>query len=204
MSREVKGLTEEEYEVIGTEKSEYLMQRPSSHYVKRIIRKTVKLKEPKENQKKIITAPLPSSVTVIEKSIADVTFLAGMLVNKFRYHIPLNRQYQQIIDSHISVSRGTLTNLVNRTTELLEPIYMAVQGEILSSSVVHMDETPVKAGRENHKMKSGYFWVIHGDGETAFIYSPSRSGENIRKTLKEYCGIIVSDGYKPYPAYFLP
>ena len=88
MPKEVEGLAEDKYEVIGSEVKEAIIQRPSSHYVKRVIRKTVKLKEPEENQKQIITAPLPSSVTVIENSVADVTFLAGLLENKFRYHIP--------------------------------------------------------------------------------------------------------------------
>lgn len=124
-----------------------------------------------------------------------------MVVDKFRYHLPLYRIHQRLVSSGIKLSRGTLTNLVHRTAELLEPVYCALQSMILQSKVVQMDETPVKAGNENHKMKNGYFWVVHGDGGTAFLFSPTRSGDNIRKLLKDFQGIVVSDGYKPYETF---
>ena len=45
------------------------------------MRKTVKKKDSQE----LLTAPAPPAV--IEKSFADVSFLVGMLVDKFLYHI---------------------------------------------------------------------------------------------------------------------
>ena len=33
-------------------------------------------------------------MAVFDKSVADVSFLAGMLVDKFTYHLPLYRQHQ--------------------------------------------------------------------------------------------------------------
>jgi transposase len=38
------------------------------------------------------TAP----AAVFDQSLADVSFLAGMLVDKFTYHLPLYRQHQRL------------------------------------------------------------------------------------------------------------
>ena len=58
----------------------------------------------------LITPPAP--VAVLEQSYADVSLLAGMLVDKFRYHLPLYRQHQRMKASGITVSRASLTSWV--------------------------------------------------------------------------------------------
>src|SRR5690606_34169702 len=71
----------------------------------------------------------------------------------------------------------------------------------LLGSVIGMDETPVKAGRdkEKHRMKQGYFWALYGEKEEiAFLYSPSRSGKVVREVLEEYTGTLLTDAYPPY------
>jgi len=194
---EIKGLSEDKYEVIGEEVTEVVAQVRGYYRIKRYIRKKYKIKDTKQ----IVKAALPTDVTVLERSIADVSLLSGLVIDKFRYHLPLYRIHQRLLSSGIKISRGTLTNFVHRTAELLEPVYRALQSNILQSKVVQMDETPVKAGNENHKMKNGYYWVVHGDGGTSFLFSPTRSGDNIKKILKDFQGIVVSDGYKPYETF---
>ena len=49
----------------------------------------------------------------------------GLLVDKFCYHLPLYRQHQRLKDAGITLSRSTLTNYVQRSIELLQPIYDA-------------------------------------------------------------------------------
>jgi hypothetical protein len=98
----------------------------------------------------------------------------------------------------------TLTNLVHRSAQLLEPIYVAQQSSILLSSVIAMDETPVKAGRnkEKRQMKKGYFWSIYGEkGEVAFLFSASRSGKLVREVLGEFKGTLLTDAYKVYEVF---
>jgi len=51
-------------------------------------------------------------------------------------------------------------------------------------------------------MNIGYFWLIYGDrDEVVFPFSDSRSGKMIRKTLGEFHGVLVSDGYSAYEKY---
>ncbi|VUX54843.1 transposase (fragment) [uncultured Woeseiaceae bacterium] len=94
----------------------------------------------------MVTAAAPANV--LDKSIADVSFLAGMLVDKFVYHLPLYRQHQRLKQSGIELWRTTLTNLASRAIDLLTPIYTAQFGHIRKSRVLAMDETPIKAGRK--------------------------------------------------------
>ena len=104
----------------------------------------------------------------------------------------------------IHVARSSLTYLVHRTAELLEPVYESLLGSILSGDVVTMDETPIRAGRKKGRgrMKTGYFWPVYGDrDEIAFPFAPSRSGEVVRKILGEFKGKLLTDGYTPYEKY---
>ena len=52
----------------------------------------------------LLTPLAPANV--LERTSVDVSFLAGMLIDKFRYHLPLHRQHQRLADSGIRVSRS--------------------------------------------------------------------------------------------------
>ena len=43
-------------------------------------------------------------VGVIEGSRADVSFIAGLLIDKFAYHLPFYRQHQRLGDGGITVT----------------------------------------------------------------------------------------------------
>jgi len=207
---EIEGLAEDEYEVIGQKVTHRLAQNPSSYVVIKYVRDVVKIKSRKttDTQKeeqvepKIITLPAPSAV--FEKSYADVSFLVCLMIDKFIYHLPLFRQHQRLLANGIKISRSTLTNLVGRCAELLEPIYNCLLSSIIQSHVLLMDETKINAGRAKGggKMQGGYFWPVMGDkGEIAFVFSTSRSGKVVREVLEDYCGILVTDGYKVYETF---
>jgi transposase len=83
----------------------------------------------------------PAPAGVLEKSHADVSFLAGLAIDKLQYHLPLYRQHQRLAHSGIDVSRPWLTQLVHKTASLLEPVYEAQLDSIRDSSVVAMDES---------------------------------------------------------------
>nr|WP_306800335.1 IS66 family transposase [Endozoicomonas sp. YOMI1] len=102
--------------------------------------------------------------------------------------------------SGITVSRGTLTNLEQRAGDLLRPVASVVLDSCLESQTLALDETPTKAGlKSKGKMKKGYFWCFYGDqDEIAFIYSNSRSCDVIEPYLKEFEGVLLTDGYPGY------
>ena len=189
----------EDEQVLITEKITYrLAQRPGSYVVLKYVRPVIKRKETNE----LVTPPVP--VNVLDKSIADVSFLAGMLVDKFLYHLPLYRQHQRLRQCGIEIARPTLTNLSSRAIDLLEPIFDAQFEHILQSRVLAMDETPIKAGRKaKGKMRQGYLWPLYGEvDEIVFTYTPSRAAGHVRDVLgASFSGTLVSDGYEAYARY---
>jgi hypothetical protein len=163
------------------------------------VRDVLKLK----NTEKFSCPPAPPAV--IEKSYADVSFLVGLLIDKFLYHLPLYRLHQRLRDCDILFARGTLTNLVHQVAALLRPIYDAQMRSILTSAVLLIDETPIRAGRhpeKKGKMRSAYFWPVYGDrGEIGFHFANTRAQTVVEKLLKDFAGTYVTDGYGVYDAY---
>jgi transposase len=199
---ELKDADLADYEAIGEKVTCRLAQRPGSYVVLRYVRKVYKRKSDG-----VFSCP-PAPPVVLEKSCADVSFLAGLLIDKFLYHLPLYRQHQRLTMAGVHLSRVTLTNLVHRTADLLQPIYTAQLESILSSNVLAMDETPIKAGRKQRpppargQMKTAYFWPIYGDrDEIAFPFATTRGSAVVREALKTYVGVLLSDGYRVYDRY---
>lgn len=194
---ELKGLSEDDYTEISEKITYRLAQQPGSYVVLKIVRKTVKRKETQE-----LSCP-PAPASVLEKSYADVSLLAGMLVDKFRYHLPLYRQHQRMSAAGVTVSRASLTSWVQQAINLLEPIYHSQLDSILASRVLAMDETPIRAGRiAKGKMRTGYFWPVYGDqDEVAFPYASSRSKRHAEEILSDYSGTLLTDGYNAYERY---
>jgi transposase len=193
---EVRG-NEDNYYFVDNKITDRLAQRPGSYVVLRYVRKVYKKKKSGE-----FSCP-PAPVSVLEKSFADVSFLAGLLIEKYRYHLPYYRQHQRLAAAGVNIGRSTLTYLAQRVAELLDPICTSQFNSILSSGVLAMDETPIRAGRKSKgKMKTGYFWPIYGDrDEIVFPFSPSRSGDLVEEVLKDYHGVLLTDGYKVYERY---
>ena len=194
---ELDGPDADNYIVIDEHITCRLAQRRSSYIVLKYIQPVIKHKL----SSVIITKSAPTPV--FEKSIADVSFLVGLILDKFLYHQPLYRQHQHLQLSGISLSRTTLTNYVHRSAKLLEPIYQTMLKNILQSKVLAMDETPTKASRKQQgKMKQAWFWTMIGDQqEILFYYSPSRAQKVVDELLCSFKGTLLTDGYAVYKGY---
>lgn len=46
----------------------------------------------------------PAPDNVLDRSLADVSLLVGLLVDKFQYHLPLYRQHQRITQAGITLA----------------------------------------------------------------------------------------------------
>lgn len=193
----IEAIPEADREVVGEKVVHRLAQEPGSYKVLKYVRQVVKRRDTGE-----LLAP-PSPPNVLEQTCVDVSFLAGMLVDKFRYHLPLHRQHRRLADCGIRVSRSSLTNWAGRAIDLLEPVAAAQAAHILEGSVVAMDETSIKAGRvAPGRMRSAYFWPIYGEAdEIAFHYAPSRAHRHVDGFLGNFRGTLLSDGYAAYEAY---
>lgn len=197
---EAQGLEPEQYEVIGEKVSHRLAQRPGSFVVLKYVRKVIKRRDTQ-------TLHCPAApVGVIDGSRADVSLIAGVMQDKFQWHLPLYRQHQRLIAAGFKLSRQWLTQLVQQGARLLEPVYEAQLESIRNSRVKAVDETPIKAGRaEPGKLKAGYFWPVYGEhDEVCFPFFDSRQHSCVMKLLgdKPKPGeVLLSDGYAAYARY---
>lgn len=195
---------QDDWERIGEKITRKLAQRPSIYLVLEYIRPVFKKKAPADAISDKILCMLPPE-TVLDRSFADVSTLAGLLMDKFLYHLPLYRQHQRMAACGVHVGRGTLSNWVHRSSELLRPIFGAQMASILSSEVLAMDETPIKAGRKEKKssgrgqMATGYLWPLYGDrDEVAFPFANTRAHSVAFDLLKGFKGTLLTDGYDAY------
>jgi transposase len=197
---EAEGLAPEDFEVIGYKDSYRLAQRPGSTVVLKYRRPVIKLKATQ-------TIVCPSApVGVIDGSRADVSFIAGMLIDKFAYHLPFYRQHQRLGDNGITVSRPWMTQIGQQAIALIEPIFDAQFASIRSSRIKAMDETPIKAGRAGPgKLKAAYFWPVYGElDEVCFPFFESRRIEHVEQALgltPAERDVLLTDGYIAYEHY---
>lgn len=200
MHADLQGVPADQYQIIGEKVTYRLAQRPGSYQVLKYRRPVVKMKATAQ----ILCLPAPEGI--LEGSRADVSFAAGLLIDKFAWHLPLYRQHQRLAAGGITVSRPWLTQLAQRSISLLAPIYEAQFASVRASRVKAMDETPIKAGRSGHgKMHTGYFWPVYGElDEVCFPFHPSRAGEVVRIALglQHAAGsVLLTDGYAAYARY---
>lgn len=195
---ELKAADPGEYDIIDTKISHKLAQRSASYVVLQYETPVFKVKI----DQSLVSAPMPDQV--LDSSLADVSLLVGLMVDKFLYHLPLHRQHQRMSQAGITVARSTLTNWVKRAIELLRPIVDAQLQHVLLSRVLAMDETPIKAGkRHKGKLQQAYFWPVYGeDDEVVFTFSKHRGRQHIEKVLStQFQGTLVTDGYAAYTRY---
>ena len=195
---ETEGLSEDGYEVI----SERVRCRPATLEFKHVVIRYHHIKVKIRGTGALAGAPARESV--FKNSCADVSFVAGLLIDKFLWHLPLCRRRRMLAAAGITVNRGSLSQWANRAIALLKPIHDAQWRSVLRSAVIQMDETPIRAGRRPGKpgrMKKGYLWPALGDrGEVVFPFAASRQHRHAAAFLGDYAGTLVSDGCGAYEA----
>ncbi|MEZ5653201.1 MAG: IS66 family transposase [Burkholderiaceae bacterium] len=199
---ELDGPDADQYEIIDYKESLRLARQPGSHVVLRYERPVIRAKA--DGTITTVAAPLG----VLDHAQVDVSMLAGLLIDKFQWHLPLYRQHQRLAAEGITLAPATIEAWVKRTVELLGPVAAAIKAAIVSGDYLKVDETPIKAGRMKSssgqgKMKTGWLWPILGEhGDIAFTYSEERGAKVVRELLGEqFKGTIQTDGYEIYARY---
>jgi transposase len=158
----------------------------------------------------ITQAPAPSRP--IDRGLAGAGLLAQVVVAKYCDHLPLYRQSQIYARDGVEIDRSTLVDWVAGCARLLQPLADAARRYVMSAYKIHTDDTPVPVlspGRG--KTKTARLWVYARDDRTAadmspaavwFQYSPDRKGENPRRHLAGFTGVLQADAYAGYDRLF--
>ena len=87
---------------------------------------------------------------MLDGSIATPSLVSAIIHGKYTNAVPLYRQEQEFKRNDVNISRQTMANWVIRTSErYISLIYDRMREELLKSSVVHADETPVMVTKEH-------------------------------------------------------
>lgn len=143
---------------------------------------------------------------VIKHSIAGASSVAYVLYAKYVLSVPLYRQVQEWKRAGVELSRQTLANWVLAVSrDWLSPMCAYMKKVLLSSSVLHCDETTVQVLHEDGKKATSdsYMWAYRtGEAEkyaiVLFDYQPTRSGDAAKRFLDGFTGYFVADGYGGY------
>jgi len=184
---------------IGEEITEILEYNPANIYVRRIIRP----KYAKPNNSGVVIASMPP--LPLPRSNAGASMLAQIAVSKFIDHLPFYRQIQIFKRQRLNISPSTIGGWFNATCTLIEPLYDALEKQVLyDSDYLQADESPIGV-QDSHKKGSlhqGYMWLFRNpeNGLVLFVYHKGRSRAAPEKVLEHFTGMLQTDGYKVYQA----
>lgn len=148
----------------------------------------------------------------INRCMAGAGLLAQILVSKYCDHVPLYRQNQIYARAGVHIERSTQCDWVAGCASLLEPLVQSLHKYVLSAYKVHTDDTPMPVlspGRG--KTKTARLWVYARDDRAWadpsppavwFQYSENRKGENPKRHLDGFAGVLQADAYAGYDRLF--
>lgn len=145
------------------------------------------------------TAPL------IEKSLVSPSLMAHISNQKFCNAMPLYRQEQEFKRMGIKISRQTMSNWMISGARLLKPLYEIMHKELISTGILHADETTLEVLCEPDRpaQTKSYMWLYRtGQYEkrkvVLYDYREGRSGEYAKQFLQGFTGYLHCDGWHGY------
>jgi hypothetical protein len=171
---------------------------PAKFFRRQIIRRKFVRRDEAELAPAI--APLPESLQ--QRCIAAPGLLAQVIVSKYCDHQPLYRQEQIYWDRHqVWLPRQSMARWIQLASEWLKPIYREIKEQMMRSSYLQVDETPIRyLDPGNGKTGQGYLWVVHRPGEDVlFEWYTTRETKCLDQLIpSHFNGTIQCDGYSAY------
>jgi transposase len=182
--------------VIGYDLSEVLDREPAKWFVR-------VTKREKRSCGKCSALQMPElAPRIVEKGLASDRVIIETVVAKYCDHLPLYRQEAMIErEAGVEISRATLDGWVMRVGELLQPVAEAMRQELLRGSYLQADETvvPVQMHDGRGANHPAYLWQYGlPGGEAVFDFQLGRGRDGPAKFLKDWNGILQTDGYQAY------
>jgi transposase len=118
-------------------------------------------------------------VKVIERSTADASTLAQVVVSKFADHTPLHRQHRIYERGGVDIPVSTMADWVAGVGDRVLPLVDVLAKRVLSAYVVRTDATGLKVLDPNspENIERGTVWCYVGDDrDVVFRYTPTGEG----------------------------
>ena len=193
------------------EVSEKLCIVPMQVYVERHIRykyecNSCKGDERTEAGKIILTAE--NKDELFKKSILTPELFAYIQTAKFVDHIPFYRLSNILLRYGIEITRATFCNWSIAIYEKYFHLFDFMKDMFFNFNFLQIDETTYQVHKEigRANTSTSYMFVIRGGAPEKpiiqFIYRETRGAEFLVEYLKNFQGIIQTDGYSSYDSHF--
>lgn len=156
-----------------------------------------------KTEDRIVKADHPTDL--LPNSIATASLVSGVMNGKYVNAAPLYRIEQEFERNDIPISRQTMSSWILKCAErYLSLLYDRLIIYLLTGIVIHADETPVLVTKDGRKAGTkSYMWVYRSSAfdEKAVViyeYQKTRKKEHPKEFLKDFKGVIVTDGYQSY------
>lgn len=158
---------------------------------------------------RIVTSPGP--LKLFDNGLYSMDFWIHVLLEKYGYGMPLERQVVKMASEGLEVSSGVLAAGLLRMAPYLKPLYELMLEKIAFEKLVHSDETrwqnwasSYEAQRKEVKSRH-WLWGLFSSRYHVFVIDQSRGAKVIRQRLgqgKEQTIVptVVCDRYKAYQA----
>ena len=152
----------------------------------------------------IRTAEVPAPM--IPHSFVSPELLAHIVYEKYCNAMPLYRLEKDFAARGANISRTTMANWIIMASQLwVKPVWEQMHRELVTSNVIHADETVVQVLNEPGKKAKtdSRMWVycngkMNDHSNILFEYQPTRNGDHAAKFLGDYHGYAVCDGFDGY------
>jgi hypothetical protein len=102
----------------------------------------------------------------------------------------------------IDLAENTINGWFSGVCNLLEPLYDTLVKQIRQSDYIQGDETPIRVltSEKEGSSHKGYYWVYHSPPLklVCFDYQKGRDQSGPKEMLKDFKGILQTDGYAAY------
>jgi transposase len=157
----------------------------------------------------MVQEPAPSRP--IPRSMAGPSLLAYILVSKFDDHVPLYPLNEIFARMGADIPDATMVDWCGGAMKTLSPLIEKLEADVMSSLILHADDTPIRPLDRSAKkkelgkaVKQGRIWAYVRDQRpwsgaappgVVYYFSPDRKGENPRSHLANSSGIRQADAY---------
>jgi transposase len=207
-----KELDESKFEVITEDVQpdvditglKYMGVEVSTHLVlvdaKIVIKKIKRYKYVNSTTGEIVMAEMP--FRPFAKSQVSSSIVSEVLVQKYVDGMPIYRQQQGWMRLGVDFPYSSLSDMQRSGYELISPLFKAFINEVRKTNYLQLDESPFKVLTSEKKGAShiGYQWVYLDPVRSLVLYDyqPGRSAKYPDEMLKDFKGIIQTDGYTGY------
>jgi transposase len=148
----------------------------------------------------VVTATKPPQP--IERGLPGPGLLAQIIVDKYQDHIPLYRSEGRFQRLGVTLPRSTMCDWMAAAAGLLTPLYLVLSQHVLSSKVLHTDDTTVPVRDESRtEHRCGRLWDYIGDAAhpgVVFDYTTTHARDGPAAFLKDFRGYLQADAYGVY------